>query len=177
MPVSPIPVVLTLLLIVIPAICSRFGRRPFLWALVSSAGALLLILGASFVPGVMLRSKASKGDSAAMYQLARWTENHSGQINRWILWPQYPDTLGGYRWLERSASAGYVPAIYAMGVRLKHGQFVPRPTNWAGPSGNVFEQPAKGQELIDTALNLGYKPRVDEEYFYWQVYRREDAEP
>jgi hypothetical protein len=61
--------------------------------------------------------------------------------------------------------------LYALGVRLKHGIHVPRPANWTGPSGNVFEQPDLGQSYIDKAFELGYKPKVDEESYYWQVYR------
>jgi hypothetical protein len=35
----------------------------------------------------------------------------------------------------------------------------------------VFEQPDLGQSYIDKAFELGYKPKVDEESYYWQVYR------
>lgn len=115
--------------------------------------------------------KANRGDPAAKYGLARWTERHDEQIGEFILWPFSPDVLGGYAWLEKAAAADYPPAIYAVGVRLKHGNHVPRPPNWNGPDGNVFPQPQRGQVLIDKAVQLGYQPMIEEEYFYWQQYR------
>lgn len=171
MPVSPLPVVLPLLLVGIPLLLAWKGRRPFLIAAGVSASLLLVIFLSVFVPSWILRIRADS-DPAAMYELARWTENHDAKLGQLILWPVSPDVLGGYRCLEQAADKGYPPAVYAVGVRLKYGQFVPRPPNWTGPGGNVFEQPEAGQKMIDKALQLGYKPRIDEEFFYWQEYRR-----
>jgi TPR repeat protein len=101
-----------------------------------------------------------------MYGLARWTENHNERIGEFILWPFEPDVLGGYAWLEKAAAKNYPPAVYAVGVRLKHGIHVPRPPGWNGPAGNRFPQPQRGQALIDRALQLGYRPLVEEQQFY-----------
>jgi TPR repeat protein len=60
----------------------------------------------------------------------------------------------GYAWLEKAANRNYPPAIYALGVRTKHGIHVPRPKDWDGPVGNVFDQPLRGQALIDKAITL-----------------------
>lgn len=170
MPVSPVPIVFPLMLIGIPLLFALKGRRPFLIAAGVSASLLLAIFLSVFVPGWILRIRAD-GNPAAMYELARWTENHDAKLGQLILWPVSPDVLGGYRWLEKAAEKEYPPAVYAVGVRLKYGQFVPRPPDWKGPGGNVFEQPEAGQKMIDKALELGYKPKSDEEYFYWREYR------
>jgi hypothetical protein len=172
MPVSYLPCITPLLLIGVPLLFAFRGRRPFWIAMCVSATLLLAMLLAVYVPGWALRSKAYAGDAAAQYELARWTENHSEQIGSVILWPASPDVLGGYRWLEKSAAQDYPPALYAIGVRLKHGVHVPRPPNWTGPAGNVFPQPERGQRHIDRALELGYRPVVEEELFYWHVYRK-----
>jgi hypothetical protein len=90
-----------------------------------------------------------------------------------ILWPCEPDVLGGFAWLEAAATQDYPPAAYLVGVRLKHGEHVPRPPDWKGPSGNHFPQPEKGQELIDRALKLGFVPPPgDEASYYMRAYRR-----
>jgi hypothetical protein len=57
--------------------------------------------------------RGSRGDGASLYQLARWHENHCEKVGAFILWPCSPDVAAGYRALERSAAAGYTPAIYA----------------------------------------------------------------
>ncbi len=88
-----------------------------------------------------------------------------------IPWPVTPEVLGGYAWLEKSAALNYPPAVYAVGVRLKYGDYVPRPEGWTGAAGNHFPQPERGQKMIDQALQLGYVPRIEEQYFYWKEYR------
>jgi len=117
--------------------------------------------------------KANRGDAVSQYELARWTENHCSQISVVILWPSQSDVLGGYEWLEKAAQQDYPPALWMVGIRLKYGIHVPRPLNWKGPAGNVFPQPERGQQMIDRAIELGFEPpRIDEEGYYYQVYRK-----
>lgn len=136
------------------------------------AGLLCLVLLWNFVPGGVYWLRTHAGDASAMYELARWTESHDEDIGEIVLWPFQPNVLGGYRWLEQAAALKHPPSLYAVGVRLKHGIFVPEPPNWTGPGGNVFEQPERGQPLIDEAIRLGYQPKTSEEHFYFGEYRR-----
>jgi TPR repeat protein len=132
----------------------------------------MLIFLPVYIPGWVLEQKARAGAPEAQYQFAVWCENHCEVIGAFILWPCRPDVLGGYTWLEKAAEQDYPPAVYTLGVRLKYGDFVPKPDNWSGPAGNMFPQPARGQPLIDKALALGYKPRTEERMHYMEVYRR-----
>jgi TPR repeat protein len=148
------------------------GRKAFLWAGAISFTLITILFLLVYAPAIVWKYKANRGDAAAMYELARWTESHDEQVGNFILWPFEPDVYGGFTWLEKSASLDYPPAVYALGVRLKQGLFVPRPVNWTGPAGNVFPQPERGQEFIDKALRLGYHPTIEEQYFYNQEYRK-----
>ena len=148
------------------------GRKAFLIAASVSASLIIIFFLSVYVPGWVLGAKAKAGDAEAQYELARWTEGHCEQIGEVILWPCEPDVLGGYAWLEKSAGQDYPPALFALGVRLKYGDHVPQPPNWSGPGGNVFPQPERGQKLIDRAQALGFRPSVEEQYYYWMVYRR-----
>ena len=132
---------------------------------------LILILLPFYIPGWILMVKARGGNPQTQYQLARWYEDHCEAIQYWLLWPCQPDVLSGYAWLEKAAQQDYPVAVYTLGVRLKYGHHVPRPPNWTGPAGNVFPQPARGQALIDRALQLGYRPPTTEELHYMKVYR------
>ena len=172
MPVSLLPLIVPLLLIGIPLLFLMKGRKASLIAASVSASLLIIFFLSVYVPGWALAAKANAGDAIAQYELARWTERHCEQISEFILWPCEPDVLGGYAWLEKSAGQDYPPALYALGVRLKYGHHVPQPPDWAGPGGNVFPQPERGQRLIDRALALGFHPTVEEKYYYWRVYRR-----
>ena len=172
MPVSLLPVIIPALLIGIPLLLLMKGRKTFAWAAAVSLALVTLLFLSVYVPGWVLAAKARHGDAAAMYELARWTERHDEQIGEFILWPVSPDVLGGYAWLEKAATLDYPPAVYAVGVRLKYGEHVPRPPDWSGPGGNVFAQPERGQALIDKAIRLGYRPTINEEFFYWQQYRK-----
>jgi hypothetical protein len=172
-PVSPFPILIPLLLVGVPLLFLIKGRKSFLRAATVSVSIVLLFFLWVYVPGWVLMLQAKRGDPAAMYELARWTEKHDEQIGAVVLWPDLPDVLGGYAWLERAAALDYPPAVYAVGVRLKYGQHVPRPADWpSNHSGNYFPQPERGQELIDKALRLGYQPTIEERYFYWQQYRK-----
>jgi len=175
MPVSPIPCVTPLLLVAVPLLFLLRGKKPFLIASACSITLLILLLLPFYIPGWILILKERGGNPEAQYELARWHENHCGAIQEWLLWPCEPDVLAGYAWLEKAADQDYPPALYTIGVRLKYGQHVPRPANWSGPAGNVFPQPAKGQALIDRALELGYKPQTKEEFHYMSVYRGSKA--
>lgn len=170
MPVSYVPVIFPALLIGVPLISLVAGRKTFLRTTAASASILLILLLRIYLPGWILMCRTARNDPAAVYELARWTECHDIQLGRYILWPVTPKTLAGYDLLERSAAMDYPPAVYALGVRLKYGMFVPEPPNWTGPGGNVFEQPERGQPLIDRAIRLGYKPMIDEERFYPDEY-------
>jgi TPR repeat protein len=171
MPVSYFPCVLPLLLVVAPLLCVLRGKKPFLIAAAISSAVLMLILLAFYVPGWILMVQARDGSPETQYELARWHENHCEAIQEWLLWPCEPDVLTGYAWLETAAQQDYPLAVYTLGVRLKYGDHVPRPANWTGPGGNVFAQPARGQALIDRALQLGYRPQTAEEMHYLTVYR------
>ena len=172
MPVSFLPLI-TWIVILAFVIGSAFrGRKAFCRAAIVSAIIVGFILLAVYVPGWILWVRAANGDPQSQYEYARWTENHSEQVNTIILWPESPDVLGGYRWLKKAADQEYPPALFAIGVRLKYGMHVPQPPDWDGPGGNVFRQPDRGQQFIDHAHELGYKESVDEESFYWQRYRR-----
>ncbi len=172
MPVSCLPLIFPGFLIGVPLLFLAKGRNPFLRAATVSASILLLLFLWVYVPGWGLMWRANRGDPAAMYELARWTENHDELIGAFILWPVSPDVLGGYAWVEKAAARDYPPAVYAVGVRLKYGDHVPRPPDWNGPAGNHFPQPERGQALIDKAITLGYQPSTKEEYFYWHQYRK-----
>jgi TPR repeat protein len=169
--VSYLPLVTVVLLVGVPLLLLARGWRAFLRASAASATLLVLFLLWVYAPGWALMWSAHRGDPAAMYELARWSENHDARVGRVVLWPCQPDVLGGYAWLERAAALDHPPAVYAVGVRLKYGDHVPRPPGWAGPDGNHFPQPERGQALIDKALELGFEPPVDEQSFYWQHYR------
>src|SRR4051812_4704001 len=172
MPVSPLPLLLPIIFIVLLVRGARRGKRGFLRAVALVVGITALVALPFYVPGWWFMLRGSRGDGAALYQLARWHENHCERIGALILWPCSPDVEVGYRALERSAATGYPPAIYALGVRLKHGNNVPKPSRWTGPGGNVFNQPERGQPLIDQALGAGFTPKVEERLFYWQEFRK-----
>ena len=172
MPVSPWPILFPVLLIAVPLLYLPFGIQRFVRARNRSLIILACLFAWIYVPGAMYYCRAALGDSAGMYELARWTEQHDDRLGECILWPIEPDTLGGYAWLEKSASRSYPPAVYALGVRLKLGVFVPEPPGWTGPAGNCFPQPERGQPLIDQAIGLGYQPTIPEEQFYFGVYRQ-----
>lgn len=166
-----VPWIITGLLIGVPVLFIPFRRRVAIWAGSGSATILLALFLWVYVPGWLLMQKADRGDPVAMYELARWTENHDEHIGMFIPWPVVPDVLGGYACLERSAALNYPPAIYAIGVRLKYGEHVPRPDDWTGADGNYFPQPNRGQVYIDRAIHLGFRPTGDEKTFYWKQYR------
>jgi TPR repeat protein len=150
------------------------GGKPFLRAAAVSSTLFALLFFWFHVPGWVRMIPAHRGDPAAMYELARWMENHDEQMGQFVLWPFGPDVLGGYTWLERAAALDNPPAVYAVGVRIKYGEHVPRPSNWPSnqQGGNCFPQPERGQEMIDKALRLGYQPTIKEDWFYWQEYRK-----
>ena len=172
MPVSFLPLIFPALLIGVPLLFLAKGQKAFFKAAVVSISLLLLLFLWVYVPGQVLRFEAKRGDPAAMYELARWTENHAEQMAQFIFWPFSPDVLGGYAWLERATGQDYPPAVWLVGVRLKYGTHVPRPSNWTGPGGGWFPQPGRGQPMIDRAIRLGFQPPADEEMYYWQVYRK-----
>ncbi len=123
MPVSWLPSIFPALLITVPLVFPFRGRRAFLRAAAVSASILVFLFLWVYVPGWVLTFKARRGDPAAMYELARWTENHDEQIGQFILWPGSPDVRGGYAWLESAAVLDYPPALYALGVRIKRRLF------------------------------------------------------
>lgn len=173
MPVSYLPLIVPLLLVCIPILFRLFGgKRAGRIAACISLLFVAVFLLSIYVPGWRLMGKANRGDPKAQYQLAKWHENHCEKVG--ALFPcstSSDDLLTGYAWLEKAAEQDYPPALYAVGVRLKYGEHVPRPKGWDGPAGNWFPQPGRGQVYIDRAIELGYKPVVEEKYFYWHVYR------
>lgn len=135
---------------------NKASRRTF----VVAESLLCAILLGNFLPGGIYWMRARAGSPAAMYELARWTESHDENIGEYILWPFVPDVDGGYVWLERAAALDYPPALYALGLRLKHGMFVDEPAGWK-----------RGQPLIDRAIALGHQPVANEETFSFGHYR------
>ncbi len=172
MPASLFPLLLPILFVVLLIRGALRGKRTFLRAIAIVACIIAVVALPFYIPGWWFMLRSLSGNGSAMYELARWRENHCGKINSFILWPCSPNVEAGYRALERSAATGYTPAIYALGARLKYGDHVPKPDGWNGPSGNVFDQPEKGQPLIDQALRAGFAPTVEERFFYWQVFRK-----
>ena len=172
MPVSLLPIILPVLLVGVPLLFWSKGRSAFRGAAAASASLFAALVLYVYAPGWVLTLRANAGEAEAQYELGRWTENHCEQIGRFILWPCESDVLGGYAWLEKSAAQDYPPALYALGVRLKYGEHVPQPPGWTGPGGNVFKQPERGQQYIDRALALGFRPSEEEQYYYWRVYRK-----
>lgn len=173
MPVSYLPLLLPAIFLVVLIWGMVRGKRAFIRAVTLVVTITALVTLPFYLPGWWLMLRAWRGDAQAMYELARWHENHCERIQALILWPCSPDVEAGYQSLERSAQAGYPAAMYALGVRLKYGEFVPMPADWSGPGGNVFPQPLKGKEWIDRALRAGfYPPSLDEETYYFQVFRR-----
>lgn len=172
MPVSYIPCIIPVLLIVIPMIFLSKGKKPFLKASCVSIAIFLILILRVYVPGWLLMYKADRGDAIAQYELSRWYATHNQSINEWMLWPYDSEvtTMHSFTWLEKSAEQQYPIALYALGVHYKCGFGVPEPIGWDGPSGNVFPQPVKGQKLIDLAIKLNYKPKVREELFIRTVY-------
>ena len=172
MPVSPLPLLLPIIFIVLLIRGTLRGKRTLMRAITVVVCITAVVALPFYIPGWWFMLRSSRGNGAATYQLARWHENHCEKVNSFILWPCTPNVEAGYRALERSAASGYVPAIYALGVRLKYGDHVPKPLGWTGPGGNVFDQPEKGQPLIEQALRAGFIPPVEERLFYAQVFRK-----
>jgi uncharacterized membrane protein (GlpM family) len=170
MPVSFTPLLLPLFFLVALTVSACRGMRAFRTVCLIVVFAILLITLPFFAPGWYLMARADHDPDAA-FSLARWHENHSEKLGAILLWPFAPDVEAGYQALEKAAAAGHLEATYALGVRLKYGQFVPRPASWTGSSGNVFPQPHKGQPLIDQAITRGFSPIVPEEDYYWTVFR------
>lgn len=171
MPVSFLPLLLPVVFVGLIGFGLVRGRKTLLRCCVVIVSLFAAVTLPTYVEGWLLMFRARSGNPAIIYKLAKWREMHAERIGRFILWPEEPDVLGGYACLERAAQQDYPPALYALGVRLKYGDHVPMPPNWNGPAGNVFPQPERGQPYIDKALLLGFRPLVNEEYFYWQVYR------
>lgn len=172
MPVSLFSFLLPIVFIVVLCLGAFLGKKAFLRSVAAVIAITTVVALPFYIPGWWFMLRSLRGDGAALYQLARWHENHCEKIGALILWPCSPNLEAGYQVLERSAAAGYPPAIYALGVRLKHGIFVPQPPGWTGPGGNVFPQPERGQPLIDRALKAGFTPKVEENLFYWQEFRK-----
>ncbi len=173
MPVSFLPLVVPVLLIGVPLLCLMVSKRAALIAAIFSFFSFAVIIVPVYVNGLRMQARAETGDAESAFEYARWLENHSGRINRVILWPfSRPDVEKGYEWVERAAEEGHPEAMYALGVRLKYGLFVPKPKGWMGPTGNVFPQPERGQEWIDRAIKGGYQPTIQEDWYYWQVFRK-----
>ncbi len=141
MPVSPLPVVTWLILFALIVVNGFRGKRAFAAAVVFSVLSVAFIWFAVSAPGFLLQRKAAAGAAVAQFEYARFVENKSSRINAIISWPTTSDVLGGYKWLLQSAKQNHPPALYALGVRLKHGIHVPEPPNWTGPAGNRFPQP------------------------------------
>jgi hypothetical protein len=165
-PVSFLPFLTWLVILVCVTGSAFWSRKAFAWSVLASAGFVVLVVVTVHLPGWLLRSAAVDGDPESQYEYARWVENRSEKMNSILVWPDAPDVLGGYQWLERAARQDYPPAVFTVGVRLKYGMHVRRPAGWSGPSGNIFRQPELGQRYIDRARELGFTRYADDSSFY-----------
>ena len=147
-------------------------RKRAAWVLGMCMFVVVLVLSRVFLPGLVYSIGANCGSPYAQYEYARWLENHCSVLQAWLPLPCNSDVESGYLWLERAAQHEYVPAIYMLGVRLKYGIQVPRPDNWTGPGGNTYPQPERGQMLINSALNRGYRPREADASAYYRSFRQ-----
>src|ERR1044072_8428788 len=127
MPVSFFPLLLPSVFLIILAFGAVRGGRVLLRFVIVVGLLLSLILLPIYIQGWWLMIRARSGNPAVLYKLAKWREMHAERIGAWILWPEEPDVLGGFECLEQSAEKDYPPALYAVGVRLKYGQHVPKP--------------------------------------------------
>ena len=173
MPVSYLPLLFLIFAIVFPLLMiGVFGKRGLGIGIGLPGVVVLAFYLKVYLPSWVLRVEANRGDPAALYRLARWTENHGDELRELLPSGGEPDVIGGFRLLEKAAAKDYPPAVWLVGVRLKYGMHVPQPPDWKGPRGNVFPQPANGQKMIDRARKLGFKPPDEEETYYWTVYRK-----
>jgi hypothetical protein len=174
MPVSVLPL-LTLVAFSALVVCAWRVRARWMRVCLVIVAVLLIagVPAAVYVQGLWLRMQAGDENPAGQLRYARWLESHAETIAAVVPWFGAPDVDAGFQWAQKAAN-GDAEAMYVVGVRLKHGIFVPRPVNWTGPEGNVFAQPAAGQPLIDRAIEKGFVPPegVREEQYYMLVYRR-----
>jgi len=173
MPVSPLPILIPLLLVIVLIVASMKGRKVFFRSAVVVASFIIFILSFFYIPGVLLYFRATQNDLDAQYKYARWLENNPEDINEVMFWPINPNVLEGYFWIDKAADQGHLPSLYIKGVRLKYGDHVPQPEDWDGPGGNHFPQPARGQKCIDEAIEKGFRPvkNLEEEFYYTHLYR------
>ena len=172
MPISLVPIATWVLLFVFLGASAFRGRRAFRRAAFWSSTFVVAVFSYTYAPGGLMWVRASRGNPEQQFEYARWKENHIDQINRIMFWPGSPDVAGGYYWLSKAADQQFPPAMFALGVRLKYGEHVPKPQNWIDTGGNVFPQLQSGQTLIDRAHALGFKEPVHEELYYWECFRR-----
>jgi hypothetical protein len=166
MPVDYRPVIILLLLIVTPILFLLLKSWIIAAALVVAE---ILIVGiyvyGSFHPPTNLLARAQAGDPKAEFELSRW------YTARRCFGQGEGDFDASWKWLHKSADANYPPAIYTTGVLWKMGYFLPIPPQtehvWMStPQPN----PAKGQALIDEALQLGFVPPSEEKFYYATVF-------
>ena len=143
-----------------------------LFSLITVIFLIIILISRVYITGAYYSIRANNGDPVYLYELARWHECYCEDIQRFILWPCSNDHLTGYSFLEKSAEQDYPIALYALGLRLKKGNYVPVPDGGFGPSYPHYgrAQPIRGQKLINKALELGYIPTVTEGAFYRRVY-------
>ena len=171
MPVSYLPCITPLLLIGLPILLLFKSRRAAAIAAAISILILAAILLSIYVPGWRLHSQAVAGNPYAQYRYAQWTALHLYDLQEIIFYPCEHDDYADLPWLEKAAAQDYPPAVWLLGAKYKYGMGVPEPPNWAGPGGNVFPQPDRGQPLIDHAVkDLGYTPPPDAWAYYYQHY-------
>jgi hypothetical protein len=166
MAVSFLPILVPAVLIVsiIVRLCSKKWHTPATVSIGLCLCIYALVLLLEFGAGLRLRWKADKGDPHAQYEYSRWIECHCERIQSYFIWPCFPDVSGqSFAWLSKAAAQDYPAAMYALGVRLKHNQFVPADT----------ADPRRGVDLIIRARNLGFRPPCDEHLFYYTVFRQQ----
>ena len=176
MPVNYLPLIFGLVIFIVPVIIIvklillKDNFRSLLKILLIQSVLLAIIFLFVYLPGYIYMYEAHyKNDPKSQYELSRWYENHADKINSIIMIPFLKaecDVKKGFEWLNRSADNEYPEAIYALGIMYKYGIFVPDPSG-RNTGGNYFPQPEKGQQLIDKAIQAGYKPNVKEEDFYY----------
>ena len=87
---------------------------------------------------------------------SQWLESTPDIVASVSLIPMSFRRVESLYWLEQAASAKNVEAMYALGHKLKRGICVPEGA----------EDPIRGQQFINDAIESGYKEEVPENEYY-----------
>lgn len=113
MPVDPIPAIIVLLLLLLPAGAWIRSRRAAIGIILIESVFIVTTIACILAPGIGLRWKARAGDPFSEYQLSRW------YMTNWFARNFEPATRSSLSWLQAAADAEFVPALYAVGYPLQ----------------------------------------------------------